>query len=98
MREKVILEAERKSKLFQLIRVKGKKEVVSETKQLELFEREDLQKEEVHYEMRWKNASSQRWGRTIVKEIDNSPVSQSRAFEIFFDALESSEKMNFIEL
>jgi hypothetical protein len=96
VKREVILEATRKDKEFQLVRV-----VLNKTwkryGRWSIFE-STYSTTSHGFEFRWRNRGSEKWGRSQIWTDKGNEVGQSKAFRVFFDALEYSENMTFQEL
>lgn len=94
--KRVLLEATRKEKEFQLVQVKIKKtwnkKWTSASRSLQYTT------DSFAYEFNWRNVGSSKWGRTQILRENGNAVNHAAAFKIFFKALEYSENMTFREL
>lgn len=95
-KEKILLEATRKEKEFQLIQVTTEK--IWLAKWTYHHQSRTRKTESISYEFKWRNIGSTRWGRTEILSDLNKNVSHLGAFKIFFKALDYSESMTFKEL
>lgn len=96
LKREVILEATRKGKEFQLVRV------VIDNKRKRYgkwsFFSSAYSTITHGFEFRWRNEGSKKWGRSQILTNAGNEVRQSKAFQVFFKALDCSENMNFQEL
>ena len=88
---KVILEATRGNKEFQLLKVKTTKWWVNSRNNT-------YSTESTTYEFKWKNSGAEKWGRTTIESEKGRNLTQTSAVKMFFQVLEYSENMTFREL
>jgi hypothetical protein len=88
--ERILLEATRKDKEFQLVQIVSQKEWKSNSAV--------TYTNSTSYEFKWRNIGSTKWCRSEIMSNLNKSVSHLGAFKIFFKALDYSENMTFKEL
>jgi len=93
---RVLLEATRKEKEFQLVEVTTL--ITTELRRSPYTASVVRTKRKISYEFNWRNVGSQRWGRTEIVSDNKRKISHFGAFKIFFKALDYSEYMTFREL
>lgn len=93
---RVLLEATRKEKEFQLVEVCTF--TTRTVKRGRYSPAVQSTKKTISYEFNWRNIGASRWGRTQIVNDNKRKVSHLGAFKIFFKALDYSEYMTFREL